>query len=302
MFANISKGTLFPISHRGFKHLYRVFDVKSGGMGTVYILDKEEGEWNAVFQQMIAIKTYKHSITNIGGAGFFEKELNIWIVLENRNILPLRKIMSHEDQFLAVMPFCEESVRSLISKVQGKFNVMLAAQVLGQVFSGLEYAYKMYSILHLDIKPENVLLEFTNDKIYKISDWGISKLHSSLLSATNYNENMITETCSNFGTLPYMSPERLMGFQNNIGFDIYSCGVMFYEIIFGCLPFNSESGKNIYAQIMTGDYYEKASIDLRNIKADKITRIVLNCISPDHRQRYDNYADIIRDISNINKG
>lgn len=293
---------MLPISHRGCEHLYRVYDIKSGGMGTVYILDKEEGEWNAVFQQMIAIKTFKHSFSNSENAVFFEKELNVWVVLENQNILPLRKIMSLDDQYLAVMTFCEGSVRSLITEARGKFNAILAAQILLQVFRGLEYAYKEHSILHLDIKPENVLIEFTNDKTYKISDWGISKLLSSLLAATNFSENTITDTCRNFGTLPYMSPERLMGFPNNVGFDIYSCGIMFYEIIFGCLPFDPESGKNIYAQIMNGDYYEKASIDLKNIKADKIARIVLNCINPDNRQRYGNYTDIIRDISNNNRG
>lgn len=295
---NISKGALITISHGVNAYTYRVFDIKSGGMGIVFMLDKEEGEWNAVFQQMIALKTFKHEYTNSKNPQLFERELNIWIVLEHKNILPLRKILIQQNDLLAVMPFCEESVRHLISESRAKLNKALAIQVISQVITGLEYAYKEYNILHLDIKPENILLEFINDKTYRISDWGISKLQSSFMQPLHSNVNELAETYGNFGTLPYMSPERLLGHPNNISFDIYSLGIMFYEIIFGGLPFN-DAGQHVYSQILNGDYYERVSADLRKIGDNRTAKIILKCLNPDYKHRYDNYAEVRNDLSMV---
>ncbi|MHB8883259.1 MAG: serine/threonine-protein kinase [Thermodesulfovibrionales bacterium] len=297
--SNISKGATITIPHDLTVYTYRVFDIKSGGMGIVFILDKEKGAWNAVFQQMIALKTFKREYASSINQQLFERELNIWIVLEHKNVLPLRKILTQENDFLAVMPFCEGSLRHLISESQDKLNKTLAIQVVSQVITGLEYAYNEYKILHLDIKPENILFEFINDKTYRISDWGISKLQASFVQAVHSNVNGIAETYGNFGTLPYMSPERLLGHPNNISFDVYSIGIMFYEIIFGCLPFNDLSMQHIHSQILNGDYYEKAATDLKKIGDNRVANIILNCLNPDYKHRYDSYAEVRNDLSMV---
>lgn len=295
--SNIRQGDLVPIHHRGIEYSYRVFDIKSGGMGTVYILEKQTGEWNAVFQQMIALKTYKQSFSNMMNSEMFEKELNIWVVLEHPNILPLRKIMAtSENELTAVMPFCEGSVRSLISESRSKINSKLSVQVLKQVIAGLDFAYKEYQILHLDIKPENVLMDSINSEVYRISDWGISKLLSSAMESTQFDSNAVAETCGNAGTLPYMSPDRLLGVNNNTGFDIYSCGMMLYEILFGRLPFPNNSGKNVFAQIVGGDYFENASQELRKVGNTRLAAVIKNCINPDPAQRYTGYGELLGDL------
>src|SRR5690606_26438244 len=110
------------------------------------------------------------------------------------------------------------------------FNSSLWKDVFAQVLSAFEYAH-INNIIHRDIKPSNIMVSHENK--VKILDFGIAKLLSS-------NPNL-TKTGTKMGSIYYMSPEQVMGYDVDLRSDIYSLGVVLYEMLTGRQPFNSQT-------------------------------------------------------------
>jgi serine/threonine-protein kinase len=285
---------------------YQIENIKQGGMAFVLILkrvtESSSVGYEVVFQSKIAVKTLKRALWESLGPELFRRELNIWVTLEHPNIVPLRLITKYKNDFLAIMPFYWGNLRNMLS-LSKPIKQEIIINIIKQVIKGLNYAFCSFKLLHLDIKPENILSNLSSNNRYLISDWGIASLqqtHYSSISNGIHEEGLFNLTFGNFGTLPYMSPDRLIGTHSNVQFDIYSLGILFYELLTGEIPFELHSGKFLYAQILNGDYYNIAKRRLTQTSNGYLSSIILNCITPDLRNRYEDYFSLDADLSRAN--
>ncbi|MFC1580044.1 serine/threonine-protein kinase [Thermodesulfobacteriota bacterium] len=287
---------------------YKIIDIKEGGMSIVMIAERlSDAEFHDLFhRKQIAMKKFKKNPGGELDAKLFEHELKIWINLDNTSIVPLQKIIMMKNDLLAIMPFYPGNLRSIMESEE-RISVTQYAKVLLNILLGLSYAFKNFKVVHQDIKPENVLsdnLIFSENNMYFVTDWGISNLQSYYLPRDpflNENRPQLFETLSRMGTLPYMSPERLLGHPSDFRMDIYSLGIMFFEMLLGYLPFDLQSGKEMPYQILEGDYYFIADALLTGSYDKKICKTILKCINPEIDRRYKNYGKLMNDLYKLYK-
>jgi len=284
---------------------YSIRSVKEGGMGQVLILDRltKMSGLDRIHRPRIAAKLIKTSNFSAETCVQFERELNIWITLEHPRITPLLKIVRVNDSLFALMPYCANNLKELISEA-GVFQKSTALLVITQIIEALHYAFDTFKIVHLDIKPENVLVEpgLSDKPSVLVSDWGIANIQ-----AVWYNENKIgdylsciTETYNNFGTLPYMAPERLIGsVPSNIASDIYGAGMVLFEMLFGRLPFYFDNSNPLPNQIVNAHYMDYAIIKLKKLNDNRLAQFIINCIHPDIKARYNDYGILQKELKKI---
>lgn len=284
---------------------YSIQSVKEGGMGQVLILDRltERSGIDRIHRARIAAKLIKTSSFSAETCAQFERELNIWITLEHPRIAPLLKIVPVNNSLLALMPYCSNNLREIISKA-GVFQKDTALLVISQIIEALHYAYNTFKIVHLDIKPENVLVEpGLPDKIsYLVSDWGIANIQDIWFNKNKIGDYLscVTETYNNFGTLPYMAPERLLGsVPSNITSDIYGVGMILYEMLIGQLPFDFSNSNPLQNQIINVHYMDHAIIKLKKLNDNRLAQFILNCIHPDIRARYSDYDILQKELKKL---
>gem|GEM_PF-2592283 len=258
--------------------------------------------FDLLHRKFIAIKTFIETPDGTTlNPKIFEHELKIWINLDNPNIVPLQKIIVLRNNLLAIMPYYENNLRELLEK-KIRVNANEAITILLQILNGLYYAHKEFGIIHQDIKPENIL---SNDNSkYLVSDWGISNLQNyyhPMVPDSKDKQSQYFLTLSKMGTLPYISPERLLRHPSDIRSDIYSVGVMFFEMLSGHLPFDFSSSKRIEYQIIEADYYDVVGRILSEYSNDRIMKVILNCIEPQINNRCENYSYLIKELKRILK-
>ncbi len=95
-----------------------------------------------------------------------------------------------------------------------------------------------------------------------------------------------------------MSPERFIDYSTHVSADVFSIGIMLFELLFGHLPYDFKSDRPVIAQIVEHDYFRMAEYFLRREFNDKVSSVVLKCLHPDMSKRYDNYKKLVVDINN----
>lgn len=164
----------------------------------------------------------------------FLREIKIQASLSHPNIASLYTAQRVGNEFLMFMELVEGT--SLYDRLrEGPIERGEAIHYISQVLAALAYAHER-GVIHRDIKPRNILL--TRDRVVKLTDFGI---------ATSTSEKQITKTGSVVGSLHYMSPEQVKGGSGDARSDIYSTGVMLYELAVGKLPFDADSDYGIMA-------------------------------------------------------
>lgn len=190
------------------------------------------------------------------------------------------------DQAFLVMEFIEgQSLRTILDDI-GSLSVETAAAILAQICAGLEVAHKA-DIVHRDIKPDNIMLQTDTQRIdaVKIIDFGISKLLTSTTRLTS--PGMVV------GSLEYMAPEQLIDSTIDQRTDIYSLGVLFFEMLTGgALPLTASTSEEMIEQTISG--VPRVPSQLReDICADsRIDRIVAKALAKNPIERYASAADL----------
>lgn len=204
--------------------------------------------------------------------------------LDHINICSIYGIEETSDgQLFVVMSYYEGE--SLYKKLLNKaFDFNEAINIIIQIAEGLFKAHEK-GIIHRDIKTENIFL--TNDGIVKILDFGLAK---------GTNQTQITKLYSTPGTISYMSPEQIKGDELNNQTDIWSLGIVFYELLTGERPFKGDSDPAIIYSILNEKprelkfYYNKTSNGLQKI-IDKL-------LCKDKSSRYEKLSDFIIELEN----
>lgn len=275
-------------------HYYQVITAKTGGMGRVWLLKKDPAEqFDWIYRSGLAVKTFDF----VNDERIVEQELNHWVTLDHPAILPLLKIGRLNFQLAAVMPMREGSLHDLLEE-HGALSEKEVLSILRQLISGLDYAYRHWTLLHLDLKPSNVLILSKKPLKVQIADWGISRLAGDQMLANTKarkglanREEMITSYAA--GTLIFMAPERFSGsWSLSSQADIYSLGMIAIMLNTGVLPFRFGLVDPV-EEIVTGSYFENAKTILRD-RSSSFVRFCLECIHPLTEHRLKNYEELLR--------
>ena len=207
----------------------------AGGMGVVYRAT------DLTLGRTVAIKVLSRQLaTSDDAKARFLREARAASALDHPNIGVIYELSEHDGELFIAMAFYDgESLKQRIQR--GPLPLASVLDILRQIASGLEAAHRA-GIVHRDIKPANILL--TAGGTVKILDFGLAKLifHSEAQSVTNAGEVL--------GTLLYMSPEQLKGQDVDHRTDLWSLGVVAYELVSGTCPFRSESNVSTSHQIL----------------------------------------------------
>ncbi|MGZ4152501.1 MAG: Stk1 family PASTA domain-containing Ser/Thr kinase, partial [Actinomycetota bacterium] len=198
--------------------------VAAGGMGEVYRAH------DAVLEREVAIKVLHPSLA--GDAGFverFRREARSAAGLNHANIVHVHDWGAVDGIYFMVMEYVRgQSLRDVLN-AEGMLAPAAAADVLVQVLAALDHAHRK-GIVHRDVKPENIML--TPDGIAKVADFGLARAYAD---ARSTQTGMVT------GTVQYLAPEQLQGEPADPRTDLYSLGIVAYELLTGRVPFEGET-------------------------------------------------------------
>ncbi|MFQ5641217.1 MAG: protein kinase [bacterium] len=253
-----------------------------GGMGEVYLAEDTQLDRKVVLKFLPPHDTLDPEIR-----ARFKHEAKAIAALNHPNIITIYEIAEHEGQFYIAMEYVEgESLREIMdSNLTKLLKFSKVLDYASQICEGLQAAHQA-DIVHRDIKPANILLEKSGR--VKIVDFGLAKLK---------NVTRLTKESSTMGTLSYMSPEQIQGAEVDQRSDIFSFGVVLYEMITGQLPFKGEYEAAVSYSIMHEEPEPLARY--KTGISDKFQRIMDKTLSKDTTTRYQSAADLLADLKGL---
>jgi serine/threonine-protein kinase len=248
-------------------------ELGGGAMSCVYLaMDRQLG-------RKVAIKTLAPELASVLATERFRREIEICSQLRHPHILPLLSAHEAEGVPYFTTPFIEgETLRDRLAR-EGRVSVAGACRVTHDVADALAYAH-MHGIVHRDIKPDNILLDGRNAIV---SDFGIAKVtHSAGALSAQYN--VITGSGMSVGTPIYMAPEQAVPDQpTDHRVDLYSLGVVAYEMLAGQTPFAGRTGVTLLAARSN-----ERPIPVSRLRAHvppPFASLVMQCLEPDPAAR-----------------
>ena len=223
-----------PFTGRVFSHYRLDARLGEGGMGMLYrAMDLALG-------RTVAIKLLaRHLVSDDTAKVRFMREARAASALDHPNIATIHDVGEQEGETFIVMALYEgETLKQRLDR--GRLPLSESLAILRQVALGLEAAHRA-GIAHRDIKPANVLL--TKDETVKLLDFGLAKLLSD-------SQAQMTQDGQAIGTMLYMSPEQLRGERVDARSDLWSFGVLAYEMLSGVSPFPADSNAVIATRIL----------------------------------------------------
>lgn len=215
----------------------------------------------------------------------FKREATAAASLSCNNIVNIYDVGNEGTINYIVLEYIAGKTLNEIIKEQGKLSWKKAVAVTKQIAKALNCAHSN-NIIHRDIKPHNILV--TEDGIVKVTDFGIAKASNS---AT------ITSTDKVMGSAHYLSPEQARGTAVDCKTDIYSLGIVMYEMVTGKVPFDAESPVSVALK-----HIQEPIIPPNNMVPDlpaDLNRIILKAVEKDPNKRYASATDLISDLNNI---
>ena len=260
---------------------YRILEeLGGGGMGVVY---KAE---DIKLKRNVALKFLPHDLTRDRTAKQrFIKEAQTASSLDHPNICNIHEIDETEDGQLFICMACYEgeTLKKIIEK--GPLEIDRIIDIALQVAHGLAKAHSQ-EIVHRDIKPANIFI--TEDGHVKILDFGLAKL---------IGKSSLTKTGTATGTVAYMSPEQASGDEVSYQTDIWSLGVVLYEMISGVQPFPGDSWEAVVYAIL---HKKPQKILLSRPETPKeLQTVVKGMLQKNPQQRYKSVDDLIKDLQAV---
>lgn len=259
---------------------YKILEkIGEGGMGTVYKAQ------HLSLNRTIAIKSLnKNFSSNSEIISRFKNEAKILSDLQHPNIITLYDYIEDETGYYLIMEYFEGmTLEYYIRNVIHAIPETQAILIFEQLLSGFAYAHGQ-GVIHRDIKPSNILIN-SKQKI-KILDFGIAKMKEG---------NLQTQSGTRLGTFLYMSPEQIQNHSIDHRTDIYSLGVVLWEMVTGKCPYdaNTQSEYEISNEIVHKPLPHPKTIQ-KNC-TDKIYLIIQKCTAKNPNQRYKNCEEIRMD-------
>lgn len=274
---------------------YRIKELLgTGGMGEVYLAEDQK------LDRQVALKFLPQQFaSDKDRLTRFIREARAASSLNHPNIITIYEIDEVDGAHFIATEFIDgKTLNALIA--EDRLSREFALNIAVQIASALAEAHSE-GIIHRDIKPDNIIVR--SNGLAKILDFGIAKfvgseslelpddsdlINSSILQATNSG--------SILGTPHYMSPEQAKGAEIGAATDIFSFGVMLYEMFAGELPFHGKTAKEIRKAIL-----EDEPKSLPETVDEKIARIIFKCIEKDTTDRYRTIKEVLFDLTEVSK-
>ncbi len=243
----------------------------SGGFGTVYLV---KDTW---IDKKLAIKVpHKQS----GEFNELLQEPRLLAALDHKNIVRIVTAEKADDYFFIVMEFVEGENLETILERDKTLLIPKALDFTHQISTGVEHAHEQ-GVLHRDLRPGNVLV--TEDDAIKITDFGTSRFLEVAARASTI-----------IGSPPYMSPEQFQG-RAVFASDIYSIGVIMYEMMTGSLPYFSVNPRQLEKMALSGRMVRPRERN-RSIPQE-IEEIILKALAPEVSDRYQQVGQLLDDLA-----
>ena len=252
--------------------------VGNGGMATVY---KAEDK---VLKRNVAVKILRDEFTT--DEEFikrFEIEAQSAARLVHPNIVSIFDVGVEENLYYIVMELIQgKTLKEIIIEERGPLPWKWSVNVAIQIASALEMAHKN-NIIHRDIKPHNIII--TEDGIAKVTDFGIAKAVSN---------STITAFGTTIGSVHYFSPEHARGGFTDAKSDLYSLGVVMYEMVTGKVPFDADTPVSVALKHMQEEPEEP--IELNPNLPSAVNKIIMKALKKDTTLRYQTASEMLSDL------
>lgn len=251
--------------------------IGEGGMANVYLAN------DSILDRKVAIKVLRGDLSN--DEKFirrFKREALSVSNLSHPNIVEVYDVGEEDGNYYIVMEYIEGKTLKQLLQKRGALTLPEVIDIMTQLTDGLAHAHEAY-IIHRDIKPQNIMIE--DNGLIKITDFGI---------AMALNSTQLTQTNSVMGSVHYLPPEQASGKGSTIKSDIYSLGILMYELLAGSVPFKGDTAVEIALKHMK----EKLpSIRKQNPTIPQsIENIVLKATAKNPKNRYDSVREMYSDL------
>jgi serine/threonine protein kinase/Tfp pilus assembly protein PilF len=266
-----------------FARRYQIIEeLGKGGMGKVYKANDIE------IKEKVAIKLIKPEISmDRKTIERFQNELKFARKIRHKNVCQMYDLNRDEGTYYITMEYVEgENLKNMI-RMSGQLRIGTAVSVAKQVCEGLAEAHKL-GVIHRDLKPSNIMIDREGN--VRIMDFGIAR---------SLKDKGITGAGIMIGTPEYMSPEQVEGKDVDRPSDIYSLGVILYEMVTGRVPFEGDTALAIALKHKTeepkdpGEFNSQLSKDL--------SRLILKCLEKDKDKRYQSAEELRSGLETIEK-
>ncbi|MBQ9854196.1 MAG: Stk1 family PASTA domain-containing Ser/Thr kinase [Bacilli bacterium] len=202
--------------------------IGEGGMANVYLA------YDTILDRNVALKVLRGDLSNDEKfVRRFQREALSASSLSHPNIVEMYDVGEDEGQYYIVMEYVDGKTLKQLIKRRGTLTINEVIDIMLQLTDGLSHAHDSY-IIHRDIKPQNIMI--MENGLVKITDFGI---------AMAINATQLTQTNSVMGSVHYLPPEQASGKGSSVKSDIYSLGILMYELLTGTIPFKGENAVEI---------------------------------------------------------
>lgn len=251
--------------------------IGEGGMANVYL------GYDTILDRNVAIKVLRGDLSNDEKfVRRFQREALSASSLAHPNIVEMYDVGEDDGTYYIVMEYVEGKTLKQLLKKRGTLTLSEAIDIMSQLTDGMAHAHDSY-IIHRDLKPQNIMIK--DDGQIKITDFGI---------AMALNSTQLTQTNSVMGSVHYLPPEQASGKGSTIKSDIYSMGIIFYELLSGSLPFRGDNAVEIALKHMREP--------LPSLREDNpaipqsIENIIRRATAKNPKNRYDNARSMHEDL------
>ena len=251
--------------------------IGEGGMANVYLA------YDTILDRNVAIKVLRGDLANDEKfVRRFQREALSASSLSHPNIVAMYDVGEDNGLYYIVMEYVEGKTLKQLLKKRGSLTLSEAIDIMLQLTDGMAHAHDSY-IVHRDLKPQNIMIQ--DDGQIKITDFGI---------AMALNSTQLTQTNSVMGSVHYLPPEQAAGKGATIKSDIYSMGIIFYELLTGELPFKGDSAVEIALKQMKEPLPDVHK--LNNDIPQSIENIILKATAKNPKNRYDDAKSMHNDL------
>lgn len=245
-----------------------VKSIGEGGMANVYLAN------DTILERKVAVKVLRGDLSaDDKFIRRFEREAQSVSNLSHPNIVEVYDVGVEDGEHYIVMEFIEGKTLKQLLRKRESLTLSEVVDIMTQLTDGIAHAHESY-IIHRDIKPQNIMIE--DDGLIKITDFGI---------AMSLNATQLTQTNSVMGSVHYLPPEQASGKSATIKSDIYSLGILMYELLTGNVPFKGDNAVEIALKHMKDKI---PSIRKQNPAIPQsVENILLKAAAKNPRNRYD---------------
>ncbi len=262
----------------------------AGGMGEVYLAEDTQ------LGRRVAIKLLPtETISDEHARKRLVREARAAAMLDHPNICAIHEVGEEDGRSFIVMQYVEGE--TLDARIKRKpLELKESLSIASQVADALAEAHA-HGIIHRDIKPQNIII--TPRGQAKVMDFGLAKVVARAIDREAETQTLLTTPGAILGTVPYMSPEQVRGEVVDARSDLFSFGVLLYEILSGRRPFASESAAASASAILTHEPPPLARFAPDT--PDELQRIVRKCLEKDRKRRYQSARDLSIDLLNLQR-